>query len=334
MERKEIVRRAIEFETPPRLPFFMGSLRMDAPAEYAKNFPSDVCDCWEMDRHKAGWFFDNAAKDDWGCMWETTNRYDMGHVIYNPLEDWSNLKTYKPPNPRDDFYFERIEEGIKDAEDRYVVITSHFNLLERLEMLHGFNRTYEDFYLEPEKIHRVLDMILEYKINHINEAGKRFKDRVHGIFLTDDWGTQQSTLASPDVFKEFFFDRYKQLFKEVHNNGWHVIFHSCGKVNKFVPYFIEAGADVLNILQSQLYGLKEFGDNFAGKVCFLGSVDIQATLPQGNPDAIRTEAKELIKYWSTPKGGFIVFSFGASKSLGTTDEAIEIMLNAFYDEMR
>ena len=121
------------------------------------------------------------------------------------------------------------------------------------------------------------------------------------------------------------------LFKAVHDNGWHVIFHSCGKINQFVPYFIEAGADVLNMLQPQLYGLKEFGNNFAGKVCFLGSVDIQMTLPQGNPDAIRAEAKELIKYWSTPKGGFIPFSFGASESLGTTDEALEIMLKSFYE---
>lgn len=331
MERREVVCRAIEFKTPPRLPFFIGRQRMEASAEYTLKFPHDVHDCWEMDRQKAGWFFDNAAEDDWGCMWKTTNRYDMGQVIYSPLEDWSHLKTYMPPNPRDDFYFERVEESIKDSEDRYVVITSHFNLLERLEMLHGFNRTYEDFYSEPEKVHRVLDMILEYKINLINEAGKRFKDRVHGIFLTDDWGTQQSTLASPDVFKEFFFSRYKRLFEEVHNNGWHVILHSCGKVNKFVPYFIEAGADVLNMLQSQLYGLEEFGNTFAGKVCFLGSVDIQTTLPQGNPDAIRAEAKDLIKYWSTLKGGFIVFSFGASESLGTTDAALEIMLNAFYE---
>ncbi|MHC4123712.1 MAG: uroporphyrinogen decarboxylase family protein [Planctomycetota bacterium] len=331
MKGKEIVRKAIEFDNPPRLPFFIGSLWKDNLSECIQNFPNDVCDSWEMDRHKAGWYFNNPVEDDWGCIWRTIDQNNMGQVVYHPLDDWSKLDTYKPPNPRDEFYFERIEEDIKDAQDRYVVVTSHFNLIERLEMLHGFARTYEDFYFEPEKVHHVLDMILEYKINQINELGRRFGDRVNGIFLTDDWGTQQSTLVSSDIFKAFFFDRYRQLFKEVHNNGWHVIFHSCGRINDFVPFLIELSVDVLNIMQPHLYGLKELGQRFAGKVCFLSTADIQATLPQCDPDAIQAEAEELVKYWSTPKGGFIVFNYGASEAIGTTDEMSEIMFSTFYD---
>jgi hypothetical protein len=50
MERREIVRRAIEFGTPPRLPFFLGSSWSDKLSALVKNFPNDVCDCWEMDR--------------------------------------------------------------------------------------------------------------------------------------------------------------------------------------------------------------------------------------------------------------------------------------------
>jgi len=170
MESREIVRRAIEFDSPPRLPFFIGSFWCDELNAGADEFPNDVCDSWEMDRQEAGWYFDNAAPDDWGCGWEATEVKNMGQVVSHPLEDWSKLDSYKPPNPRNPFYFKRVEEEIKDAGDRYVVITSHFNLNERLEMLHGFARTLEDYYLEPEKIHRTLDMILEYKIAHIEGA--------------------------------------------------------------------------------------------------------------------------------------------------------------------
>ena len=125
----------------------------------------------------------------------------MGQVVGHPLEDWRKLAAYRPPDPRNPFYFERIEDDIKDAGDRYVVITSHFTLFERLHMLHGFARTLEDFYLEPAKIHRLLDMILEFKIQHIAEAARRFGDRVHGILLTDDWGTQQNTIVSTEILK-------------------------------------------------------------------------------------------------------------------------------------
>ena len=330
MERKEIVRRAIEFETPPRLPFFLGSFWSDKLTDTIQGFPNDVCDCWEMDRQENGWFFDNPGLDDWGCLWKRTEINNMGQVVGHPLDDWNRLASYSPPDPRNPFYFDRIDEEIKDATDRYVVLTSHFNLMERLHMLHGFEKTLLDFYVEPEKIHRVLDMILDYKIEHINEAARRFGDRVHGLFLTDDWGTQLNTLVSPKIFKEFFIDRYRQLFDTIHAHHWHVMLHSCGRVNDFVPYFIETGVDVLNMQQPRAYGIEEIGDAFAGKVCFLTTVDIQATLPSEDPDAVRTEARQLIKHWSKPEGGFIVFNYGDSEGIGVSDDIAEVMFKEFY----
>lgn len=148
-------------------------------------------------------------------------------------------------------------------------------------------------------------MILEYKINHFDEAAKRFGDRIHGIFLTDDRGTQKNTFVSKDIFNEFFFNRYKRLFNAIHGYGWHGILHSCGRVNDFVPLFLDIGVDVLNMQQPQAYGIRELGDSFAGKVCFLTTVDIQATLPKEDPEAVRAEARELVENWSTPDGGFI-----------------------------
>ena len=140
MESREIVRRAIEFDTPPRLPFFLGGSWSDKLSAVIEDFPNDVCDCWEMDRQESGWFFDNPEPDDWGCQWEKTEVVNMGQVVGHPLEDWDALRTYHPPDPRNPFYFKRIEDEIKDAGDRYVVITSHFNLFERLHMLHGFDQ--------------------------------------------------------------------------------------------------------------------------------------------------------------------------------------------------
>jgi uroporphyrinogen decarboxylase len=331
VERREIVRRAIEFDHPPRLPFFLGGSWSDKLSAVIEDFPNDVCDCWEMDRQEQGWYFDNPEPDDWGCRWEKTELKNMGQVVHHPLQDWSSLASYRPPNPRNPFYFSRVDAEIADAEDRYVVLTSHFNLFERLHMLHGFERTLEDFYLEPEKMHRLIDMILEYKLEHFAEAARRFGDRNHALFLTDDWGTQANTLVSPDIFREFFLERYRQLFDAIHSHGWHVILHSCGRVNDFVPFFIDAGADVLNMQQPQAYGIEQLGADFAGKICFLTTVDIQATLPSQDPVAIRAEARQLIEHWSKPEGGFIVFNYGDSEGIGVTDDTAQVMFREFYD---
>lgn len=321
MTSREIVRRAIEFRTPPRLPFW----QHESPAA-----PDDVCDIWELDRAESGWFFDRALPDDWGCGWADTDVPNMGQVIEHPLADWSALDGYRPPDPRNPFYFKRIEEKLGEANDRYVVVTSHFNLIERLHMLRGFEAALEDLYLEPDNIARVLDMILEHKLGLFDELHQRFGDAIDGLFLTDDWGTQQGCFIGPYLFDQFFLERYRTLFSAIHSHGWHVILHSCGRINDLVPRLIDAGADVLNMQQPCAYGpLDAFGDRFAGQVTFLTTVDIQSTLPGGDEQRIREEARQLVKHWSTPEGGFIVFNYGDPDALAVRPEVSAIMFDEF-----
>ena len=331
MESKEIVRRAIEFDSPPRLPFFLGDFWGEKMLGKRTDVLNDVCDCWEMDRQKAGWFFDNPGLDDWGCQWERTEVNNMGQVVGHPLADWARLERFEPPDPRDPFYFERIDAVIRGAGDKYVVVTSHFNLIERLHMLHGFEETMIDFRIAPEKIDRVLDLILEFKIAQLDELARRFPGRVNGIFMTDDWGTQSGAFVSPEIFTHFFLERYRKLADAIHGHGWHFILHSCGRVNDLVPSFIDAGVDVLNMQQPRAYGIAEIGERFRGKVCFLTTVDIQTTLPDGDAAKVRHEAEELVAQWSTPEGGFIVFNYGDAAAIGATDEITEVMFRKFIE---
>lgn len=324
MTGRELMIRAIEFDSPERLPFFQ---------HVYEKAPDDVCDSWEMDRQKAGWFFDNADPDDWGCIWGTTDLKNMGQVVKGPLEEWSKLDSYIPPDPTDPFYFKQVEKEISNSGDRYVCLTSHFNLIERLHMLHGFTNTLVDLYEEPEKIERVLDMILEFKIAQIDEVYRRFGDRVQGVFLTDDWGTQQAPFISPTLFDVFFLERYRTLVNRYHEHGYHFILHSCGRINDLVDRFIDVGVDVMNMQQPNAYGIDEIGDRFAGRIAFLTTVDIQSTLPTGNPAAIRDEAHRLVDSWGTSEGGFIVFNYGDGEGINVGDDIAGIMFEAFMEKM-
>jgi len=325
MESREIVARAIEFRRPPRLPFFQHQVH---------DVPDDVCDCWEMDRQKAGWFFDTIADDDWGCGWDNAGQNNMGQVVRHPIEDWADLRRWQPPDPRDPFYFARLHDAISDARGRYVVVTSHFNLIERLHMLHGFRQTLEDLHLEPDRIERLLDIILEWKLDHFQELHRRFGDRVHGLFLTDDWGTQAGPFISGAMFESFFLERYRRLVDAIHGHGWHCILHSCGRINDLVPYFIDVGVDVMNMQQPRAYGIEELGRRFAGKICFLTTADIQSTLPAGDADRVRSEVRQLVEQWSTPDGGFIVFNYGDPSALAIPPGITEVMFHQFARLMR
>ena len=322
MTSREIVERAITFARPPRLPFWQHGM---------PGVPEDVCDVWEMDRARSGWFFDNPVEDDWACGWAKTEQNNMGQVVHHPLQDWARLDTYRPPDPCDPFYFERIEDKLAAAGERYVVVTSHFNLFERLHMLHGFAETLMDFYAAPEKIEKVIALVLDWKLAHFHELRRRFGDRIHGLFLTDDWGTQEAPFIRGDMFETFFLEAYRTLASAIHGHGWHLLLHSCGKINDFVPYFINVGADVMNMQQPRCYGIEELGRRFAGKIAFLTTVDIQATLPRGDLDAIREEAHQLVTHWGTPDGGFIVFNYGDPAALGVPEGAARVMFDAFLE---
>ena len=86
---------------------------------------------------------------------------------------------------------------------------------------------------------------------------------------------------------------------------------------------------MLNLQQPRLYGIKALGRRFAGKVCFLTTADIQATMPSGDLDKIRAEVRELVEHWATPQGGFIVFNYGFDEAIGATPEATEAMFREF-----
>lgn len=324
MESRELVRRAVEFRNPPRLPFWQHTLPWA---------PDDVCDIWEMDRQEAGWFFDRPGMDDWGCGWARTEQENIGQVTDNPLADWSSLERYRPPNPCNPFYYERLGTLLDQARKRYVVITAHSLLFSRYHKLRGFANSMQDFYLEPERTHRLLDMILDFKLRQCEELHRRFGDRIDGLFMTDDWGTQRGTFISENLLAEFFVPRYRTLFRTIHDYGWHVILHSCGRINRFVPTLIEAGADALNMQQSQNYGLVEFGERFRGKVCFFATVDIQTTLPRGNEDEIREEARQLVEHWSVPSGGVVAFDYGDWRAIDVKPEAPAAMFREFVARM-
>jgi len=48
--------------------------------------------------------------------------------------------------------------------------------------------------------------------------------------FTDDWGTQNSLMIAPAMWRKFFAANYRRVFDEVHRFGKQVIFHSCGNV--------------------------------------------------------------------------------------------------------
>ena len=327
----EIVKRSIEFGSPIRIPVRSHSHREDG--EQSLHF-SDTYDIHTLDTDTAGWGLGTEGVDEWGCVWEHSkdkNITNIGYISFHPLNDWRNLKTYEFPDPNDMSRYAHIEGLLAEAGDKYVLVYKHSLLFERMWFLRGLNNLMQDLILEPDKVHELAERILEFDITIIRNLKNLFKGRIHGIWTTDDWGTQNGLMISMPMWHDFFKSRYERIFYEIHSAGMHVWLHSCGRINEVIDGFISAGADVINTFQPVLLGIAEMKNRFAGRVCFETCVDIQKTLPFGSDDAIKEETKDLVESFRTPQGGLIICDYGEGSMIGVPNEKKQIIFDALKE---
>jgi len=190
-------------------------------------------------------------------------------------------------------------------EGRYVVLCNGPFLFERAHFLHGFAETLMDSLEQPERMQAFLRHLARYHLDTIRYVREHFNGRIHGYRGTDDWGTQTAPLVSPGVFAEVFLPVYAEIFGAVHDAGMDAWMHSCGHNLALIPGLVEAGLDVINLLQPQLFPVPLL-KGLRGRICFEMAGDMQRTLPTGDRAAIRREIGEILDACCTDAGGLIV----------------------------
>lgn len=322
MNGYEVVKSAIEFTGPDRLPCQYDSLGVSDVRWVGWN------QIGTGDRSK------RETYDEWGCLWARTAQANMGQIKGHPLLDWSSMGSYHWPDPDDPAFYEGMERHFEGTEGKYILTGIFMLIFERMHGLHGFENTLMDLYLEREKIEMLADRIVEFDLAIIRNVSGRFPGMIHGLSFSDDWGTERATFIRPALWDEFFKPRYRKVFDAIRAAGWHVWMHSCGKVDGIIESLIDAGVHVLNLQQPRVLGIEETGRRFAGRVCFSTTCDIQHTLPFKGAAEIEEEAKLLMECWGTDRGGFILSEYGDGVPIGVSDDKTRIMFDAFMKHDR
>lgn len=315
----EVVRRAIDFEKPDRLPVNFQELGMS--------------DIFKVLWNQIG-VGDTRVKettDEWGCGWTRTDVKNMGLVTRHPLSDWKNIDAFRWPDPNDPAFYEGMDDRFVGSDGKYICTVLFMLLFERMHALRGFENTLVDLYLERDRIEFLADKLVEYDIEIIKNISGRYPGQIHGIIFSDDWGTQQNLIINTTLWREFFKPRYAKIMQAIDKAGWHAWMHTCGYVTPIIGELIEIGVDAINLQQPTLLGIEEVGDLYRGKICFVSLCDIQHTLPFKDEKAIVEEARKLLYHWATPDGGFILSDYGDGDAIGVESHKKEIMLKAFLD---
>lgn len=294
---KEIVKSAIHFKTPPRLPFTGSMAETDFSGDTVAIFPD----------FGQKWWLGGGGTDEWGSEWVVEpGSKDMGQVKNIVLENISEYKSLKLPDASNPARYRHWPEILDraQAEGKYVVVCNGPYIFERAHFLHGFENTLMDVFSEPESMVSFLRHIAQYHMATINYIKNNFPGKIHGYRGTDDWGTQSAPLISPDAFNAVFKPVYKGIFSAVHSAGMDAWMHSCGQIYDIIPLQIEAGLDVINLMQPNVFPIEKLA-GFKRKICFEMCADAQNTLLTGTPDELRKEIMLIIENCCAEDGGLI-----------------------------
>jgi uroporphyrinogen-III decarboxylase len=272
--------------------------------------------------------------DEWACRWETTDVPNMGQVKGHPLDDLRDVDKIPTPDYNDDRRYEAAPQAIQSAAEngKYVTVGIFAVLFERMHMLHGFENVLSGLLLDRPAMEALADKIVETHLVLIDNLRRRFGDRIHGISMTDDWGTQQSAFVSFDLWINFFYPRYKRLFDAMHDAGYDVWVHSCGRINEIIEGYIRTGVDVVNLQQPRAMGIREIGERYRDRIAFESLADIQATLPTGDRRRVDEDVEMLMTHWASSKGGFVFSDYGDPAGIGVNDPEIKLYMYERFSE--
>jgi hypothetical protein len=321
---RDIVRKAIEFAEPPRIPYsFVDPLR------------SDFFELADLERilDRAGPASDRSLGDAYRDEWSVSHVVAEGlfdRVVEHPLSDLAGQGEYRFPDVAAEERFERIEPFVRRAHEagKYVVAGDPVLLYERLRSLLGFEALMLAPYRQRADFEALLDRLADLTVESIRGFA-RLGD-VDAFMTWQDFGLQTGLAFSLEIFRELYAPRLGRVVGAVHDAGMHFIWHCCGQIFELIPQMIAMGVDVVQLDQPRLLGHQRLADAFGGRICFWNAVDtIWSTQGDLSDAELRAEVADMTEPFRRFHGGFMARHYPQFRDIGLSRHFHEVTAGAF-----
>lgn len=269
----------------------------------------------------------NVNPSDGGDHWIYHDEWGITHHMLKPDEQYysiaevplpdlgvtvEEIKSHRWPDMADP---QRIA-GLRELAQKYraagyLVVMKHpfAGIFEMSQRIVGMVNCMMLMSLDAQRVGTLFDKMLELKLNFWEMALPQLGDLVDVISYADDYGTNESQLISPKMFREQIKPRLRILFARLRELAPHVklFFHSDGNLRPILPDFKELGVDILNPVQFTAKGMdlndlkRDFGRDF---VFWGGGVNTTGVLPFGAPHEVKDDVRRNIETLA-PGGGFV-----------------------------
>jgi len=327
MTARQRVRRALDFETPDRVPRHLWSLPI-ATREHGRDAITDFQRRWPVDftapsgpRRSSNSLVQGnpysigTFRDEWGCVLENIQDGVIGEVKMPLLSDYSLLSDLHLPVELLDVDIDAVNRFC-DSSDLFVLSSCSARPFERLQFLRGSENLYLDLAEDTSDFQYLLKTVTDF---YRDEMIAWSKTKVDALNFMDDWGSQRALLISPDQWRRLFKPIYAEYAQIARDAGKKLFMHTDGHIFDIYEDLIEIGVDAIN---SQLFcmDIEEIGKRFKGRITFWGEIDRQHILPRATPQQCRAAVAKVIQHLWSKEGGVIAqFELGAGAKIENAD---------------
>lgn len=214
---------------------------------------------------------------------------DSQHIVFEEISEWREKAIFPD---LDNWDWEKAAEidqvsQVDREKELYCVMTTA-GPFGNLHLLMGFENALCAMMTDPEEVSAYLDVFTDYKCKLIEKFAQYYRPDV--LSFHDDWGTQQNTFFSPDLWRLLIKPQIKKVADVCHRNNIYLEMHSCGMVEKLIPEFPELGADAIQCMGiNDISAMKKETKDTLAYVVFL---KIQQTILDDYEEA---EVRKLVR---------------------------------------
>ncbi len=339
MTRRERVIKALNHEETDIIPFY-ADFTMQADDNMI-NSTKDKSYQKDLDLHLNytqywGWPTASEAepdlfKDAFGVVWDRSGAdKDIGMPTHKIIEDFENI-TYQFPEIDEARIRAEYDKLTANRGDKFTFGGIGFSMFERAWSLAGMPEVLMAMIMNPDGLHKLLDMICDYNLKVMDIALEYDLD---GFYFGDDWGQQKGLIMGPDLWREFIKPRMARMYAKAKEKGLFVLQHSCGDVESIFEDLIEIGLDCYQTFQPEIYdnyyGMDKIKEKYGKRLAFWGGISTQQLLPTGTPEEIKAETVKIMKIMG--KGGGYIAAPTHALEVDVPPENILAMFEVFKNQ--
>jgi uroporphyrinogen decarboxylase len=159
---------------------------------------------------------------------------------------------------------------------------------------------------DPDFIKEMIDVTSDLILDTVM---RMFKEdfRFDGVWVYNDMGYRNSSLFSPEMYRQIILPSDKKRNDWFHEKGMQTILHSCGCVKGLIPDLISAGFDCLQPLEVKAgMDLRELKPLYGNRIALFGGISV-LIMEDADDSKIEAEIRDKFKI-AMPGGGYLYHS--------------------------